>query len=180
VIHTTFNLLREHRACEGGYKKLAKTLGGIRKYGKDTPIAFMVILDSNGIDDAVWSLRAVPKEQEAERDRIARLMACDFAEHVLHIFETTRPDDDRPRKAIEVARRYAVGEATEQELDAARDAAWDAARDAARTAAWDAARAAAWDAARDAAWDAARAAAWDAERQAQVEVFKKYLGENNV
>ena len=62
--------------------------------------------------------------------------------------------DIRIRNAVEVAERFAVGQATEQELDAARAAARDAARAAARAAAWDAA----WDAARAAAW----AAAWDA------------------
>jgi hypothetical protein len=49
------------------------------------------------------------------------------------------------RECIAVARRFAVGEATRDELDAARAAAW--------AAAWDAA----WAAARDAAWDAERA-----------------------
>ena len=42
--------------------------------------------------------------------------------------------EDRPRKAIEVARRFAKGEATEEELAAARSAAWDAAWKAAWTA----------------------------------------------
>ena len=51
--------------------------------------------------------------------------------------------DIRSRNAVEVAERFAVGQATEQELDAARAAAWDAARAAAWDAAWDAARAAA-------------------------------------
>jgi hypothetical protein len=31
-------------------------------------------------------------------------LVCDFAEHVLPIFEAKYPDDDRPRKAIEAAR----------------------------------------------------------------------------
>ena len=39
--------------------------------------------------------------------------------------------DPRSRNAVEVAERFAIGEATEQEWDAA----WDAARDAARAAA---------------------------------------------
>ena len=85
-----------------------------------------------------------------------RLFACDVAEDVLHLFEGERPNDSRPRDAIEVARRYANGNATQDERDAARDAAWAAARAAAGDAAW----AAAWDAAWAAAGGAAWAAAW--------------------
>jgi len=97
-------------------------------------------------------------------ERALRLHACRVAEDVLPIFEQAYPDDDRPRKAIETARRHADGKATPEELAAARDAAraatWDAA--AARAAAGAAARAAADAAAADAARaaaDAARAAA---------------------
>ena len=99
-----------------------------------------------------------------------RLFACDVAEDALSLADSPDP---RSLTAIEVARRFAVGNATRTELDAAGAAAWDAAwaaRDAARDAAgaaWDAAwaaRDAAWAAwaARDAAWaaGAARDAAW--------------------
>ena len=85
-----------------------------------------------------------------------RLIAADFAERVLPLFEADYPDDDRPRKAIEAERAYARGEITKEQLAAARAAARAAAGAAARDAAWDAA----WAAARDAAWDAAWAAAW--------------------
>ena len=78
--------------------------------------------------------------------------------------------DPRSLAALEVAERYAHGNATDKELAAARDAAWsaawDAARDAARDAAWAAAWAAAWDAAEAAARDAARDAAWAAAEAA--------------
>jgi hypothetical protein len=116
-------------------------------------------------------------------ERTARLFACDCAEHVLSLYEAKYPDDDRPRKAIEVARRYAEGTATREELAAARAAAWaaegaagaaawaaeGAAREAAAGAVWDAAWAAwaaAGAAARDAAWAAREAAAGAAARDA--------------
>ena len=120
-------------------------------------------------------------------ERTARLFACDCAEHVLHLFEDEYPDDKRVRLAIETARRYANGEATDEELIAACHAAWDiawAARAAARAAAWDADRAArtatraARAAARDAAWDADSYAAWaaeDAEREWQADRLRQYL-----
>ena len=63
-----------------------------------------------------------------------RLIAADFAEHVLPLFEANYPDDDRPRKAIEAARAFLRGQITIEQLDAARAAAWAAARDAARAA----------------------------------------------
>ena len=99
-------------------------------------------------------------------ERTARLLAADFAESVLHIFEDANPGDDRPREAIQVARAFAVGKVG----DSARRTAWAAAGRTARAAAWaaagDAAWAAAWAAAGDAAWaaarDAAKAAAWAA------------------
>jgi len=95
-------------------------------------------------------------------DRAARLFACDCAERVLAVFEEQRPNDGRPRRAIETARRYADGKVTSKELRAAGDAAWaaaDAVRAAAKAAVWDAA----WDAAWTTAGDAAKAAGWDAE-----------------
>ena len=83
--------------------------------------------------------------------------------------------DPQSIAALEVAERYANGEATREELAAAwaaaraaaRAAAWAAAGDAAWAAAGDAARAAARAAAGDAAGDAARAAAWAAAGDAQ-------------
>ena len=101
-------------------------------------------------------------------DRTMRLFACDCAERAL-MRERSRGREPDPRlwAAVDVARRYAAGEATKGELAAARDAAWDAAWDAAGYAARAAARAAAWEAARDAARDAAGYAAGYAEREWQ-------------
>ena len=100
--------------------------------------------------------------------KVLRLLAADFAEHVLPIFEKQRPGDLRPREAIAAARAYARGEIGIGELRekraaaAAADDAYAAAYDAASAAAACAAAAAAYAAAYDAYADAAYAAAYAA------------------
>src|ERR1700693_1097961 len=133
---TTLKALRAANACTDRYTHLRKALGP--KYGDNKPVTMTQILDLNGVDDCLW---AIINTQKA--DRLLRLFACDCAEHVLPIFEKQYPDDKRPRNCIVVSRRFANGEATEAERDAAGDAAWAAARDAAGDAAGDAAWAAA-------------------------------------
>ena len=76
--------------------------------------------------------------------------ACQCAERALALVDTPDP---RSVAAIATKRAWLRGEATDDELAAARDAARAAARAAAQDAAQDAARAAAQDAAL-AAWDA--------------------------
>ena len=74
------------------------------------------------------------------------LWAAACAEHVLHLFESAKPSDSRPRNAIEQARAWARGEITMSQARAAAGAANAAARDlsgAARHAAYAAGQAAA-------------------------------------
>jgi hypothetical protein len=74
------------------------------------------------------------------------LWAAACAEHVLHLFESARPSDTRPRQAIEQARAWVRGEVTMTRSRAAAGHANAAARDlagAAREAAYAAAQAAA-------------------------------------
>jgi hypothetical protein len=158
-MNTTLNKIREHSPCTNGWEKLLRTLGKTK--ADDEQLSLITILDSNGLDDALWCLKAVDGHEKE-----MRLYAVWCARQVQYLMK-----DKRSLNAIDVAERFANGDATLVELDAAWDAASDAARAAraAADAAWDAAcaasnaaRAAAWDAARAAAWDAARAAAWDA------------------
>ena len=98
------------------------------------------------------------------------LLACDFAEHVLPIWYEYYPDDHRPKKAIEAARKYVAGKINESALKIAGEAAWAAANaassawaaSAGASAAWLATRAASavWWAARVSAASEARAASW--------------------
>ena len=74
------------------------------------------------------------------------IWAADCAEHVLHHFEQARPEDDRPRRAIELSRAWARGEASMSDARTAAGHANGAARDlsgAARHAAYAAGQAAA-------------------------------------
>ena len=164
---TTLSAIKAANACEDGYRKLCKALGKTK--ADDEPISLLTILDSNGLDDALWVLSfAMPAA-----DRLARHFHAWCAEQVLHLFESERPGDMRVRDQIEMLRRDdATGEERVAAWAAARDAAWDAAWDAARDTAWDAARDAARAAARDAAW----AAAWAAARDAQERQLRKMLG----
>ena len=86
-------------------------------------------------EDRLWALIMCAMD-----DRQRRLLACDCAERALGRVENPDP---RSLQAVAVSRRYAYGDATDDELAAALDAAWDAARDAAGDAAGDAAWAAA-------------------------------------
>jgi hypothetical protein len=57
------------------------------------------------------------------------LWAASCAEHVLDLFESARPEDPRPRQAIERARAWVRGEATMTQARAAGGHAMGAARD---------------------------------------------------
>ena len=82
------------------------------------------------------------KKQNRQDQKALALWAADCAEHVLPYFEKECPKDDRPRKAIEAARKWTrglikVGEARKAALDAhaaARNVSQAAARAAARSA----------------------------------------------
>ena len=60
--------------------------------------------------------------------RLLALWAATCAEHVLHLFESARPEDPRPRQAIEHARAWAHGEVKMMEARAAGGHAMGAAR----------------------------------------------------
>ena len=155
---TTLNRIRAFGPC--GIDPRKKPLVGFQKlkaflgpdYGDDTPIPYVVIAQSNGIDDALWCCRAEPRY-----GREWRLYAVWCARQVEHLMT-----DHRSKDALDAAENFANGEASQEELAAARDAAGAAAGAAARDATGDAAGAAAWAAAGAAARDAAGAAAWAA------------------
>ena len=130
MIYTTLNKIRAHCPCADGWAKLLRHLG--KTQADDEPLALATILDSNGLDDALWCLRAVDGHE-----REMRLYAVWCARRVQHLMT-----DPRSLAALDVAERRANGQATDAELSAARAAARAAAGDAAWAAAWAAAGAA--------------------------------------
>jgi hypothetical protein len=174
--YTTLEELRKHKACPDRYTHLVAALGP--EWADEDKIPLTRILETSGIQDAIWALRA---NLHPEAEKYSRLYACDSAQRVAHLNL-----DPRVQAAIDTGRRHAHGEATDEELSAAADAARAAEADgyaagcAAGYAAWgDAARAAraarAAANAAGAAWDdwAAGAAAWAAERDWQEAHFRK-------
>lgn len=186
----TLKQLREHEACVSGYNKVVSALKGVEydhkretyiKFKHNEPISLLSILETNGLEDALWCLRCNDKEWA----RDSRLFAVWCARQVQHLMT-----DERSLKALDVAEKFANGEASNKDLIIARSAAgdaaalassWAAASSAAGDAAWAAryARAAAGDAAwaarsaaGDDAWAAARAAAGDAQKAMFIKMCK--------
>jgi hypothetical protein len=162
-MRTTLNEIKKYIPCQSGYAKLLKFLGKTK--ADNEPLGFKTILESNGIADAIWCLRAV-----TGHDKEIRLYAVWCARQVEHLDPT-----GIAKQTNDVTERFANGEATYKELTAAWAAAWDSARAAAIApawaAAWDSAWAAAWDSARAAAWDSARDSAWAAQEQEFIKRF---------
>ena len=176
----TLKQLRDANACIEGYNKLVCHLSGkpfdaekethIRFAHKES-ISILTILESNGLDDALWALRCL---ENHERD--LRLFAVWCARKVEHLSH-----DERVKNCNDVAEKFANGVATAKDLaaagESAREAAWVAAGVAAGGSAWEAAGSAAAaagaggeaGAAGEAAWEAA----WVAARAAQSEMLAK-------
>jgi hypothetical protein len=127
IFKTTLKQLRKEKACISDYNKLVCSLSGKTydekketyiRYKHDAPINLLTILESNDVQDCLWSLRAV---NHPEIEKIARHIACDCADIVAN---------DELKDIIAVSRKFADGNATNNELSAARSAAWSAAESA--------------------------------------------------
>lgn len=147
---TTLQNILKHSSHTHGLTKLLKTLGKTK--ADDEPLSIRTILDSNGLDYALWSLRAV--EGDA---RIIRLYAVWCAKQVEHLMK-----NEISKKTIVVAERHANGAATDNELNEALQASITASKDIASDAANATAMYLASDAAMRASSAAAQAVAFDA------------------
>lgn len=101
-----------------GWAKLLRYLG---KTGPDDElVSIATILESNGLDDALWCLRSLTGYEKE-----MRLLAVRFAREVSHLMT-----DPRSLAALNTAEAFAKGQASVQDLDAARLAAYAVAHEA--------------------------------------------------
>jgi len=159
--------------CEDNFCRVSDILGDWQ-----TPVDAATARDAGcTFGDVMWvAVRMARRDPDVARRM--RLFAADCAAHVLHIYEAF-DTSNAPRRAIEVARRHARGEASDGELSDAWAGAHAAARAVSRAAAWGArsawaarsAETAACGAAETAAETAAWGGAWAAwvARAAEIE-----------
>jgi hypothetical protein len=159
---TTLNQIRLHEPCRDGWEKLLRGLG--KTAADDETLWIDQILDSNGLDDALWCLRAIEG-----CDREIRLYAVWCARRVQH-----HVSDRLSVAALDFAERCARVEVSNARMRAKMEAAQNAASWVARLAVEEAMRAAA-------AWKAEVASASvdarDAERAAQAEELRRICRE---
>ena len=113
-MRTTLNQIRAHDPCRDGWGRLLRGLG--KTAADDEPLWIDTILDHNGLDDALWCLHTIEG-----CDREIRLYAVWCARRVYHLM-----NDPRSVAALDVAERYARGEASDKELSLACAAAEEA------------------------------------------------------
>ena len=161
----TVEYLESIRACSHAIEWVRENQSKFNK--NNLPYVIRKLIQLKQVDYANWLItRSMSKVQNVK-------YAIYAAEQVLHIYEKEHPNDKRPRKAMEAAKKW-VNNPTEENINAAYAAAAAArarAANAAARAAYAAARAAAAAAASDAAayaaaYGAARAAASDAAASA--------------
>ena len=132
VVTTTLRQIRQHEPCADGWRTLLSSLG--KTGADDEPLPLTTILQSNGLDDALWCLRTITGY---DREITRFVLAC--VQEVSHLMT-----DQRSLDVLSALERHLESPLSREELDqvlaAAGAAAWTAVW-AAEAAAWAAARA---------------------------------------
>jgi hypothetical protein len=120
MITITLEQIRKHNSCQEGWEQLLKFQGKTK--ADNEPFPFSSLLESNGLNDALWALRCL------DDPKLAQLLAIAFAQEVLGFMES-----QRSRNAIRIAHLYLHGEVREAEVEEAYSQAFSAARAASTT-----------------------------------------------
>lgn len=118
-ITTTLNRIRDCSPCTAEWPVLLAALSKVR--ADDEPVTYARFVETNGIQPALWAMRAEP--QMAATWRLFAVACVRNFQHLL--------PDERSLAALDVAERHAKGEATDADLKQADKDALQALRDAA-------------------------------------------------
>ena len=96
TLTTSLERIRACSPCREGWRRLTESDPGEGEFN------ILHVLESNGVQDMLWCLRATVEDSKS----VSVTLAIEFAADVLQIFEAAYPKDNRPRLAIEAAREY--------------------------------------------------------------------------
>ncbi|KKN79248.1 hypothetical protein LCGC14_0342660 [marine sediment metagenome] len=100
MIYTTGEELQKHRIPNDIFEHLTTN---VPDYNPASKISMLQIIEISGLDVAIWALRAIIGKKKKRKIALEFTIAC--AEHVLPEFEKDHPNDVRPHKAIEAAKK---------------------------------------------------------------------------
>ena len=182
TLTTTLAEIRSHGPCDGGFAKIRKHLGVSASDAKthSEPFPVSLLLETNGLDDAIWVFGWVAPRPTVDAFLIRRLDTGDYSALKSMRLNPVAADWWRDCEAailrvVDLLRRRMAGEDVSSDMEPAANAAYAAAdaaayaADAAAYAAYAAARAAAEAAAYAA--DAAAYAAYAAARAADAAAY---------
>ena len=105
MITTTLRQIRQHNPCREGWRTLLSALG--KTEVDDEPLPLTTILQSNGLDDALWCLRTITGY---DKEIIRFALAC--VQEVRHLMT-----DQRSLDALDAVERHLESPLSKQELD---------------------------------------------------------------
>ncbi len=119
-MYTTLRKIRNFDPCANGWDTLLRYLG--KRHADDEPLAIVTVLESNGLDDALWALRALDGFDDKKH-----IFAIECARRVQHIIDRPclMPSLIPIIDALDAAEAYAMGYASFHELARARATAYE-------------------------------------------------------
>lgn len=109
MIGLSYNELRKMHPCEDALRRVAKLMGGAKKWGSVKIDAATARARGATFDDILWvAARLAPHNPDVKRRLL--LWMADCTARVLAQYERQFPGDDRVRACIVAARAYARGE----------------------------------------------------------------------
>lgn len=115
MFFTNLNEIIRNQPSIEYWSKLLSHIGKI--HADNEPVSFKTILTSNGLSDAIWTLRCIDVPE-------VRIFSVRCLRQIQHLIK-----DDRSLKAIDIAELYSIGEAGAVDLQEAHVQAWNAVTD---------------------------------------------------